>query len=505
MTVAFFAPYSCNLRLFETELDLVQQEMDSGNQVLFLSCGALYPICEPNPEHEFEMCVQCCSRKSVGLGLLSRKPIEKKIFHGINKKDRKEYSKLQREFKDANELRNYNFDDYNIGFGVLSSMIDYTDDPQLNTNIHRKKIDDFISAAYFTHRSIINYASKYGFRKLYIFNGRHAFENAAIKAAVKLKIDYLTYEFGHNKSHYELNLNALPHDREPKRKAISKIWKESKKTHEQKVNMAKTFYSNNIKGKEISYISYSKIQTSGKMPLNWSSEIKNICIFNSSEREWAVTSDCRVNWFYPSQKEGIISILSDLSKVDKKFKVYLRIHPNMIGSNNSYVEEIYELESKYEFLHIIKPESPVCSYTLIRNADSVLSFGSTIGIEAVHLGTPSILAAEMYYDHLECTYNPKSHEELIEMLTSDLKPKSRLGAYIFGFYQMNYGLPYKYYKATELFGGEFKGKKVIHKNYIDKVILYNIHRKKIRFIYRLITKIFELRSKYYKSGNFYPC
>ena len=32
---SFFAPYGCHLRLFETELDLIQQELDKGTRHTF--------------------------------------------------------------------------------------------------------------------------------------------------------------------------------------------------------------------------------------------------------------------------------------------------------------------------------------------------------------------------------------------------------------------------------------------------------------------------------------
>jgi hypothetical protein len=170
------------------------------------------------------------------------------------------------------------------------------------------------------------------------------------------------------------------------------------------------------------------------------------------------------------------------------------MHPNMIGSDETYLKNLFKLEKRHSFFHIIRAESDICSYTMIKNANTVVTFGSTLGIEAVYLGTPSVLAAEMYYDHLGSTYNPSSHKELVKMIIMDLKPKRKLGAYILGYYLMNYGLPYKYYKATELFSGKFKHVKVTHENYIDKFVLFNLHRKKIRPVYNLIVYFFKLRS-----------
>lgn len=493
MTVAFFAPYSCHLRLFETELDLIQQELDMGHRVYFLSCSATLPICEPNPDHQFEICATCCSRMKKGINLLSTRPIVKRILSSVTRKDHSDYKLLKTKFKHSRELKEYFFDDFNIGFGVLSSLIDQTEDPEPDTKLHSKKISSFISTAFYVFRSVRNFIEKHSIEKIYLFNGRHAFENAVVAAAKQTGIEFLTYEFGHDWSHYELNHNALPHDREPKRKAVLEIWNNSKDSLLAKVKTGIKFYKNNMSGKPTNYLSYTGQQKKENLPDNWSKEFNNIAIFNSSEKEWEVTSDCRQNWFYPNQIVGIEKLLEDLSHRQKPLRLYLRMHPNMIGTDNRYSQKIFSLENKYPFFFVIKPESPVCSYALIKNSQKVLSFGSTPGIEAVYLGVPSVLAAEMNYDHLGSTYNPDSHEHLVKLLLTDLKPKPKIGAYIFGYYQMNYGKPYKYYKATGLFSGLFKGKNVAENKILDK-FFYNIHRKKLRFIYLLIVYLFNKRS-----------
>lgn len=99
----------------------------------------------------------------------------------------------------------------------------------------------------------------------------------------------------------------------------------------------------------------------------------------------------------------------------------------------------------------------------------------------------------MNYDHLGCTYNPSSHEHLVEILLSKIKPKAKLGAYVFGYYQRKYGLPYKYYRANGLFSGLFKGVNLANNEKLEK-IFYNIHRKKIRIFYNLLVTLFNKRS-----------
>ena len=341
MIVAFFAPYSCHLRLFETELDLIQQELDRGNKVYFLSCSALLPICEPNPNHQFEICATCCSRMKKGINLLSPKPIVKKILSSVTKRDHKDFRRLKTKFRNAKELKEYCFDDFNIGFGVLSSLIDQTEDPEPDSELHAKTISSFMSTAFYVFRSVRSFITKHAIEKIYLFNGRHAFENAVVSAARQTGIEYLTYEFGHDWDHYELNHNALPHDREPKRKAVLELWNNSKESLFTKVKTGCKFYKNNISGKPQNYLSYTGNQKKDILPENWSDQFNNIAIFNSSEKEWEVTSDCRQNWFYPNQIIGIQRILEDLSVKQHSIRLYLRMHPNMIGTDNQYTKKIF--------------------------------------------------------------------------------------------------------------------------------------------------------------------
>ena len=121
------------------------------------------------------------------------------------------------------------------------------------------------------------------------------------------------------------------------------------------------FYKNNMSGKPENYLTFTNNQQKGTIPENWSDQFENIAIFNSSEKEWEVTSDCRQIWFYPNQVVGIESILEDLSLRQHSLRLYLRMHPNMIGTDNHYTKKIFS-SKKYAFFFVIAPESKVCSY-----------------------------------------------------------------------------------------------------------------------------------------------
>jgi hypothetical protein len=131
------------------------------------------------------------------------------------------------------------------------------------------------------------------------------------------------------------------------------------------------------------------------------------------------------------------------------------MHPNMRKMSAAEREKWFALESKA--LTVIHPESPVSTYALLRAADKVLSFGSTVGIEATYWGKPSILAGRCFYEGLGATYNPASHEELVELLVAELPAKDRTAALMYGFHMSTFGTPFKWWVADGFESGKFKG------------------------------------------------
>jgi capsule polysaccharide export protein KpsC/LpsZ len=96
---------------------------------------------------------------------------------------------------------------------------------------------------------------------------------------------------------------------------------------------------------------------------------------------------------------------------------------------------------------------------MLKNAHTVLTFGSTVGIEAVFWGVPSILAGMSWYRALGATYNPATHDEVMALITETLAPMNDEPAWMYGYYFSTYGIPFKYVRATTFDEAEFKGKK----------------------------------------------
>ena len=191
-------------------------------------------------------------------------------------------------------------------------------------------------------------------------------------------------------------------------------------------------------------------------------------------------------------------IVQSLSQSEHNIHLYLRIHPNLKAIDNAQTRELATL--KADFLTVLLPEDPVSTYALMKEADKVVTFGSTTGIEAVFWGIPSILAGPAYYGNLGGTYNPQSHEELIALLHADLSPKDKTPALMYGYYFNNYGVPFKYYEALGMTEGKFKGRKLVAKPTRWWAVGRDLERVwGLRYIVRMI---FILRTRARVIGSF---
>ena len=104
-------------------------------------------------------------------------------------------------------------------------------------------------------------------------------------------------------------------------------------------------------------------------------------------------------------------------------QLYLRVHPNLAGVDNRQTQQIAQLDSP--LMTVIPADDPTSTYALLRHADTVLSYGSTVGIEAVYWGIPSVLAGASFYRDLGGTYNPATHAELVALLRRRSQPSRK--------------------------------------------------------------------------------
>ncbi len=456
MKVLFFEPFAIWTPHFETCLEVMQEHINKGASITFIGCDASLPGCEPNPDHHLALCLCCMAKRKKGLKMLSSSSSITYIsLNDLCPSQDDDVRKIRLHFANVDDLCSYKIENYDIGMAVASSLMSIYRTPEPDLVQAKDRLSRLFVASYRTYFRMKDYLRENLPDSVYIFNGRFSFLRSVFRICRQNNIDCFTHERGANIHKYAVYKNALPHDKAYNTNEIRNTWDKAPK--EQRAAIAERFYYDREAGIQQSWFSFVSSQENGLLPEGWSPGRHNVAIFNSSEDEFAATGEEWKNPLYPNQLIGLKRIVEDLSKYEN-IHIYLRMHPNLAGVHNQSVEELYHIKANN--FTLIPPKAKVSTYALIRSSQNIITFGSTVGIEAAFWGKPSILAGQSLYDGLGSVYLPQNHEELIRLALSRLQPKDRTGALLFGYYCNTFGRDFKHYQADGLFSGKFRGKAI---------------------------------------------
>jgi len=452
MKVLFYSTYHFNTEVFGPYLENIQKHINNGDEVYFVNCNADIASCQINPSHQYVHCKACIDFRENGMNCISGKVNYISLKQAIQKCEI-DYNKIRTKFTSIEDLKSLYIDNFDIGIAVLSSVVSILRNPSPSLDLNSKLIEKQIIASaevFYAIQSIIN---ENKIDLVYVFNARFATLRACLRACEKLTIHCNVLEEGKDRGHYSIFENSMPHSAMYYHQKIEEKWKNGGLD---KANIAMQYYIDRSESKNARVSMFTAHQTKGKLPENWEDKNQNIVIFNSSEDEFVAIGDEWKNPIYQSQAEGVKKICESLLNQDN-FKVFLRIHPNLNGVWNKSVEDLYKL--RYKNLSIIPADDDISSYELMKKASKIITFGSSVGIEAAAFGIPSILAGMSFYRNLGSTYNPANHDELIQLvLNTNLPALDKEGALKYAYFLHDFGIPYQYFERLNTFKATMNGK-----------------------------------------------
>jgi len=457
MKVLFCAFGSTFKPHFEFELEILLDHLEKGDEVYMVQCLGELKHCWLNLSAKKGKCKYCVEKFNYAFEVLN---LPGKIKVSLPKVDvpREAYD---REFQNINELINYSYGGFKqLGSGVASIVIDATADHAPDTVENREMISDFIKSSFYAYRSLDTLVKEMKPDLAYVFNGRALNYRAALEVMQNNNVQFFTHERGNSFDKYLLFPNSICHSFALAKKRVLELWAED---NPDKEKIGREYFERRRAGKTTSWKSYTKSQTKNLLPKDFDSSKKNITIFNTSISEYVCIPDLGTT-VYPSDNEGIECIARELANKPGYF-LYLRVHPNLKDKkHNTQMREITALSKKnIPNFKVIMPWEPVDTYALINASDKVITFGSTVGIEATYWGRPSIQVGTAYHKHdLDVTYSPETHEEVVKLiLTDNLPPKPQINAVKCGLMESYAGIKSKYYKPETSVTGTFKGRYLI--------------------------------------------
>ena len=188
--------------------------------------------------------------------------------------------------------------------------------------------------------------------------------------------------------------------------------------------------------------------------------------FSSSGDEIA---ELELDWsqFIGSQHDALIA-LAEECRQRLGYTLVIRSHPHKRMKPKLDVEEWLATVAQADPDIHIDQHSPIDSYELMRQADIVVTYGSTTGVEAAFANKPVIVLGPSAYDQLGCATLARRPEQLGELL--DIRESgSWPGAVSYGLMMRRRGFTYEFVARTpngshELAGREFAEPRAIVKH-----------------------------------------
>lgn len=345
---------------------------------------------------------------------------------------------------DARALRHGEFVD--MGWGVLSSVIDVTRNPFTSLEGQRALFEGFLASALLTYDVARRAIRDFGADAVVLFNGRFASTRAIFAATRAEGVRALIHERGCDKDHYWLATEPI-HDPDYIQRCIREFWRP------ELAAAGEEFFRERRGRVERSWQSFTKRQTEGRIPQAMRESAKWVVFFTSSDDEYVAIGDKYVNRGFPAQIDAIRAV-AEAVRALPGHRLCVRVHPNIASKSEEQIAFWRHLDIPGAL--VVGPEEDFDSYAILDRAHVACSYGSTVGIEATYWGKPSLLTGRSIYDRLGATCNAETIGEITAFLASPAA-HPKLGALMYGAFFARFGTRYRHYRPDDLFHGRILG------------------------------------------------
>ncbi len=254
--------------------------------------------------------------------------------------------------------------------------------------------------------------------RMEVFNGRHACSKLYIIEANHAQIPFNTLEIKRRYQPMVFNGHTA-HDRKGIQQRVL--------NHPPDFKVAEEFFHNRRYPQHNKFAVTNTTLQPPQAPENG----RKITFFLSSQDEFAALGKGWSSAFDENAK-----VIEQVCRRFPNDTFCVRFHPNQADIGSDFLGPFHGAVS-IPNLQLYLPLDPISSYELIDWSDLVITFGSTVTIEANWAGKPVILLGPSMYDELAVAETPSSMEELFELLSGEIAPRDRTNSARFVDYNLN--------------------------------------------------------------------
>lgn len=363
------------------------------------------------------------------------------------------------------ELLNKRVDTFEIGRAALSSLAQVMQSDLTSREILplRPMLNEIITsglAVYFSVKKLLQSGRP---DEVILFNGRFIHDAAVLAACRTFGIPFKLHERGASPDKFYV-CGFVLHDAKSRYQEAVKYWDVDRKKGLPTRQLAKEYLDARIdKGAGGAWISFSahfdRTTDFEAVKQNIGMKTNKFWVyFQSSNDEYAFIDRSLVKPTEWSRQEELVEFLAATLPDDTTLIV--RIHPHMQKKNKADLESWIEFQEKVcaqsSRVIVIREDQSVNSYLLARHAKHVITCGSTLGMEAIYLGTKSICCGSAIWGYANGVAQVFDFQALSEALRKDEQVDPDVILPI-AYWQATRGTTYSYYRPKDLFSGTFLG------------------------------------------------
>jgi hypothetical protein len=310
-----------------------------------------------------------------------------------------------------------------------------------------------------------------------VYNGRFLHDNAAAAAAEAAGLPVLFYDTGGGHTDFDLTIDKT-HDWSALQKRMLGMydsWDPAERDE-----LGSSWFEERRNHLDASNALYVESQERGARIDHPGTECL-VAYFSSSDDELV---ELEVDWSsYFGGQPTALALLAEECRKRPGYTLVVRSHPHKrMKPEQDLLDWLEAVEAANPDVHL-DPYSPIDSYELMRQADIVVTYGSTSGVEAAYARQPVILMGPSAYDELGCATRVRTATEIGEALDARA-PGDWSGAVSYGLMMKRRGFAYEYVTRDErdvrgLEGNNFydSSPRVLHLSHIlDRLQRWNLTR-----------------------------
>lgn len=406
------------LEVFELTMARALDLWEEGDEVSIVYCdGLVYAACTANPFGWSSICRVCRSIYDEAFSALPADIIARPIT-------------FYQKFTQFENVPGWQLGDQEVKNGVESTLL-------TNYRVDRQRIASSLLLRHISRRyeiysklifeSAISVLKSSKIDRLEFYNGRLVPTRALLTAARLTSTDFSVLEsWGVNRS-MRIYPNTTPHEFQYNKLVLENFIPLDAYDEE----IGHKFFIDRRKGLPTNDRSYTARQTSKVKLSGFSRPL--IAFFLSSPDELKVSGN---EFFTTWSLAPEIFIAEVYRSLRFDFDFVVRMHPNQHGDRTGESARIHNSLVSLPGVCVIKPLDPTSSYELMGCADYVVTFGSTIGIEATYWGKTSILVGRALWEDANVVYKCKDPSSFIKLIRNNPEPLSRESSVKIGYHFM---------------------------------------------------------------------